>query len=127
MSKRLRRGTLTVGTLFTGVVLLSYTENNEFDRTQADNEFSGTPIEMKREGTGEVRSCESHGSLPDSGHQTSDWVFTYYEVTLTAGVETVVEKTVTFNLVTCNHSGNFPSEGRGETSAAFTFATATEA
>lgn len=125
MAKRLRRGKLTVGTDYSGVVNMSWDDATEFDRKQADNEYSGTPIEIKRGGSGEVRFVE--GTMPPAGYQTNDWVFTYYEVTLTNGVESVVEKTQTFTGVTCVHGGNIPSEGIGELSAKFDYSTRTGA
>jgi hypothetical protein len=121
MAKKIRFGRLTVGSSYAGMVNMSFDDAGDFDRKQADNEYYGTPVEVKRGGSGEVRTTE--GSLPPYGYQTNDWVFLYEEVSVTAGVESVVEKTETFGVVTCQHSGSLPAGAVGELSAKFEYGT----
>lgn len=124
MAKRIRRGTLTIGTAISNVSNMEWNDQKEFDRSQGDNEFSGTPIEMKRAGSGTFTLLA--GSIP-SGYATSDPVLTYNEVSVVAGVETVVTKSVTFTQVTVNQGGSVPAEGKGEKKISFDYATSTEA
>lgn len=122
MAKRIRRGTLNTGASVSNLAELSWDDAYEFDRSRADNEFSGTPVEMSRQGSGTVKLLA--GSIT-GGYQTASWVFTYYEVEVTNGVESVVSKTATFTNVTCNRGGSVPAEGRGEITIKFDYATCT--
>ena len=124
MSGRIRRAILSIGGAVSGLVNVDFNDAYEFDRTQGDNEMSGEPVEMKRQGSGTIELLA--GNIA-SGYQTSDLIVTYYEVTVTAGVEAIVAKTVTFDKVTTNEGASLPSEGRGSRRIAFDYATSTTA
>lgn len=96
-----------------------WNDANEFDRSKADEEFSGVPVEMSRGGSGSFTILSGYVA---SGYKTG-MVLTYNEVTVTAGSEAVVQKTATFTYVTVNGGGSVPGEGRGEIRASFDYAT----
>ena len=123
MAGRIRRGTLTIGTSVADVANFQWNDNYEFDRSKGDEEMSGTPVEMSRGGSGSFELLK--GSV-QSGYATSDIVFTYNEVEVTAGVETVTEKTQTFDGGTFNQGGNVGAEGRGSLTISFEYSTRTE-
>jgi len=122
MAKRIRRGTLTVGTAVSDVSNFEWNDAHEFDRSRADDEFSGVPVEMSRAGSGSFTLLA--GSVA-TGYATSSVVFTYKEVSVAAGVETVTQYTATFTDVTFNQGGNVPAEGRGEKRISFDYSTCT--
>jgi len=124
MGGRIRRGTLNIGGAVSNVSNFEWTDNYEFDRSQADDEFSGDPVEMRRGGSGSftLLAGDVH-----QGYATSDPVFSYTEVTVSSGVESTTTKTVTFTKVTFNSGGSVPAEGRGEVRISFDYATSTQA
>jgi hypothetical protein len=122
MGSRIRRGTLSIGTAVSNVSNFQWNDAHEFDRSKADNEFSGTPVEMSRSGSGSFTLLA--GTVP-TGYATASAVLTYNEVSVAAGVETVAQKTATFTDVTFNQGGSVPAEGRGEISVSFDYSTCT--
>lgn len=123
MAKRIRRGILNNGGVVSNVSNIEYTDAYEFDRSRADNEFVGQPVEMSRSGSGSVTLLA--GLIP-SGYATTDPFITYYDIDVVDGAETVVEKTVTFTKVTYNEGGSIPAEGRGEKRISFDYGESTE-
>ena len=124
MAARIRRGTLDVNGAVANVANFEWTDAWEFDRSRADDEFSGTPVLMSKGGSGSLTLLA--GSIA-TGYQTSDWVFTYNEVAVAAGVETVTQYTATFTQVTTNTGGTVPAEGKGEIRVSFEYAECTVA
>ena len=124
MASRIRRGTLSVNGSDVGdVANMEWTDANEFDRSKADEEFSGVPVEMGRGGSGSFTLLSGYVA---TGYKTA-LVITYKEISVAAGVETPVTKTATFTKVTLNAGGSVPAEGRGEMRASFDYATCTVA
>jgi hypothetical protein len=124
MASRIRRGTLTVGSGVPNLANVDWQDNREFDRSKGDEEMSGTPVEMSRGGSGTITLLA--GAI-SSGYATSNVVVRYNQVSVANGVETVVQKTVTFTGVTFNQGGTVPAEGRGEKKISFDYSTSTEA
>lgn len=120
MGKRIRRGKLTVGTEVADVSGFDWNDAYEFDRSPANDEFSGTPVEMKRGGSGTLTLLA--GTIA-SGYQTNNWVYAYTEVQVIAGAESTVTKTATFTGVTVNRGASVPAEGKGEVKIAFDYST----
>ena len=122
MAGRIRRGTLSIGGAVNDVANFEWDDAHEFDRSKADDEWSGQPVEMDRKGSGRFTLLKGTVS---TGYATSNPVFTYNEVEVASGVETVTQKTATFTLVTFNQGGSVPAEGRGEVRITFDYGTCT--
>ena len=122
MAKRIRRGTVSIGGAVAGVAVIEWDDAHEFDRSRADDEWSGIPVEMSRQGSGRLTFLEGDIS---TGYCTSDLVITYTEVTQSSGVESTASKTATFTNVTINAGGSVPAEGRGERRYTFDYSTCT--
>ena len=120
MAGRIRRGTLDIGGAVSNVSGFDWSDQNEFDRSRADDEFSGTPVEMSRKGSGSFNLLKGNVS---SGYGTSDVVYTYKEIEVASGVEAETTKTATFTDVTFNQGGNVPAEGKGEIRITFEYST----
>jgi len=122
MGKRIRRGTLTIGSSVSDVSNFEWNDSHEFDRSKADDEWSGTPVEMNRAGSGSFTLLA--GSVA-TGYATSNVVFVYTEVEVTSGVESTSTKTHTFTGVTFNMGGSVPAEGKGEIRISFDYSSRT--
>lgn len=91
--------TFTVaGTPVTGVKTISWKSNNEYNRDPADTQLHGDPVLVKEGGTFSVEM--KSGKFPAC--YDAAIVVVYDEVVVTAGVETITNKTVTLNHCTCN-------------------------
>lgn len=123
MSKRIRRAVISGGPSVSGLANLEWNDAHDFDRSQGDDEMSGTPIEMARKGAGTLTLLEGYVA---TGYGTADLVGTYKEIELVDGVESEVEKTVTFTDPTYNAGGSVPAEGKGEIRCAFDYSTCTQ-
>ena len=115
---RIRKGTLTHGGAVSNVANVRWQDSHEFDRTPADEEMHGGPVQMNEGGSG---SFELLGGNIATGYATSDLVFAYHEIVVTAGVEADVVKTITFSDVTFRSGGEVPSEGRGRRTIDFDY------
>ena len=119
---RIRRAIVSHGTQVLGLANIEFNDNNTFDRSNADNQYSGKPIETIRAGSGTLEFL--YGGI-GTGYATSNLVATYYEVSQTNGVETVSTKTATFADCTFNRGFNIPAEGVGRVKVAFDYSTCT--
>lgn len=125
MADRIRRGKLKVAAGdISRVANFEWNDNLEFDRTQADDEEAGVPVQMTTGGTG---SFVLLSGMINSGHAAGDVVYTYRKVAVAAGVETLQDCAVTFTDVYFNTGGSVPAEGRGEIRISFSYGNATEA
>jgi hypothetical protein len=127
MADRIRRGTLKIGDADQAAVAnMQWNDAHEFDRSQADDEASGDPVEMSRGGSATLTLLA--GYIP-TGHAAggASVVYTYKKVSVTAGVETVYSCAVTFTDCYFNTGGSVPAEGRGEIRCSFDYATSSEA
>lgn len=119
MSGRIRRGTLSVnGSPRANVANMQWDDNHEFDRSKGDNEMHGIPVQMSEGGSGSFELLA--GNVP-SGYGTANMVYTYKEVSVATGVETVTDKTVTFTEVTFVTGGNVPADGKGSRAVKFDY------
>lgn len=124
MSGRLRGATLSAnGGTKSGVANIDFSDAREFDRSQGDNEMFGTPVEMKRGGSGSIEMLA--GNIP-SGYATGTLIATTSEVTVANGVETSVTRTVTFYDVTFNSGGAFLPGSRGSRKISFEYSYCTD-
>lgn len=120
---RIRRGIVSCnGGQVTGMANVDFQDAHDFDRSNADNQFSGIPIEMIRKGSGTI---EWLSGGQGTGYGTSSMVVTFYEISQTNGVETVTTKTATFTNVTFNRGYNIPAEGAGRVKVSFDYSTCT--
>lgn len=122
---KIRRGTITGlnGGAVADVANFQWDDKFEFDRKRVDNEFSGKPVLMGKEGSG---SFELLAGSVASGYATSSLVFTYKEVAVAAGVETVTTKTATFADVTISQGGSVDNDsGPGSIKISFDYSTCT--
>lgn len=125
MAGRIRRGTLSVNSSGqSNVSNFTWSSAYSFDRTPADNEYSGIPVEMGRAVSG---SFEITAGWVAPSYGTASLVFTENEVSVSAGVETVTQYTYTFDNVTFNTSGSTPASGRGMKTVTFEASTVTRA
>jgi len=122
MAKRIVEGALTVGSAKAGLAKLEYDDGLKFDRSVADDEYAGDPIQVPgTQGSGRITMLE--GDIA-SGHASGGTItLVYKEKTYSAGVESSVSKTITFTKVTIVAGGSFGGEGRGERRYAFEYAT----
>jgi len=121
--KAIRGGELTIGTAVLGVKKLSWKDAPGVDRSASDTRFYGEPITMSKAGSGSV-DLKADGIA--TGIQTADWVYKYNKVAVTAGVESVVQATVTFKNVDVKAGGDVPAAAAGSRSADFDYSEAIE-
>ena len=121
---RIREAELWVnGTQKVGTSSVQWTDNDEFDRTAADDQFSGDPVRVSKAGSGSGEMLE--GDIT-TGYLTS-LVYKYKEVSVTDGVESETEKTVTFTKPTVKAGGSMTAGQAGRRNYTFDYATATVA
>ena len=122
---KIRRGKITGlnGGIVADVANFQWDDKFEFDRKKVDDEFSGKPVLMSKEGSG---SFELLSGSVASGYATTSLVFTYKEIAVTAGVETTTTKTATFADVTINQGGSVDNDsGPGSIKIGFEYSTCT--
>jgi hypothetical protein len=122
---KIRRGLLNInGADKADVANFQWDDKLEFDRKAVDTELSGKPVLMKKSGSG---SFELLAGVVPSGYATAAMTFKFKQVTVTAGTETVLEKTLTFEDVTFNHGGSVDNDsGPGSKKISFDYSTCIE-
>lgn len=123
MAVKIRRGKITTGggAPTVDVANFQWDDKVEFDRKAVDDALFGVPVMMKKQGSG---SFDILGGLIPSGYATASMVFTYYEISVSAGVETSTSKTATFANVTFNIGGNVDNDsGPGTGKVTFEYST----
>lgn len=123
---KIRRGTITSGgASVDNLVNVSWRDESEFDRRRVDDEMAGKPVRMTKQGSGSIELLA--GNI-DTGYETNSLVVTYKEISVSSGVESEVEKTVTFSDVTYNSGGQLDNDaGPGSRTIEFQFGEVTEA
>jgi len=112
MAKRMRRATLTVGGVVTGVRDVKMTDQSEWNGDRADNEASGDFVRMT-EGPYDLgfELLARHASVATGYKQTV--VITGKEVTITAGAEVLADKTWTLSDGYLVVDADLPTENPG--------------
>jgi hypothetical protein len=110
---KIRRGTITSsGPAAVSVKDFEWNDSHDTDRRRVDDEMVGKVVQMGKSGSGSFTLLAGTFS---SGYATSTLVFTWSEVAVASGVETVTTKTATFTEVYFNTGGSVDNDaGPGE-------------
>lgn len=112
---KFRRGTVTSPST-ANVVKVNFKRSHKFDRRQADNSFNQNPVKTSKGGSGNF--VLTGGTWTDL--YNASLVIVVEDVTASAGVETITNRTFTFTEVTSNGGADADNDG-GESSRTVDF------